>query len=100
MNIVPVCISLYHIQCLKKPEKNIRSPGTGAIDSCELPCGCWESNLGSLEVPQTTEPSLQAPEKKNLLKGICYLTFLGKLSHVEIAFHTAKSCVKANHGWL
>jgi hypothetical protein len=31
-------------------------------DGCEPPCGCWESNLGSLEeqtVPLTTEPFLQ-----------------------------------------
>ena len=24
-------------------------PGTGAIDSCELPCRCWEWNWGSQE---------------------------------------------------
>jgi hypothetical protein len=31
-------------------------------DSCELLCGCWELNLGPLEVQSvllTTEPSLQ-----------------------------------------
>ena len=26
-----------------------RSPGTGVTDSCKPPCGCWESNLGTLE---------------------------------------------------
>ncbi|KAL1775207.1 Lactase-phlorizin hydrolase, partial [Sigmodon hispidus] len=34
------------------------------IYSCELPCGCWESNPGPLEeqtVPLTAEPSLQPP---------------------------------------
>ena len=39
-----------------------RSPGTGAMDSCERPCGCWESNLGPLEeqpVLLTVEPSPQ-----------------------------------------
>ena len=25
------------------------SPGTGVTDSCELPCWCWELNLGPLE---------------------------------------------------
>ena len=38
-------------------------PGTGVINDCELPCGCWELNLGPLEEQQlvllTTEPSLQ-----------------------------------------
>jgi hypothetical protein len=31
-------------------------------DGCELPCGCWEQNLGPLQeqsVLLTTEPSLQ-----------------------------------------
>jgi hypothetical protein len=35
-----------------------------SVDSCELPCGCWELNPGTLEeqpVLLTTEPSLQAP---------------------------------------
>lgn len=34
------------------------------IDSCERPCGCWESNLGPLEEQQlllTAKPSLQPP---------------------------------------
>ena len=33
-------------------------------DSCELPCGCWESNQGPLEEQPslvTTEPPLQSP---------------------------------------
>ena len=27
----------------------VRSPGTGITDSCELSCGCWDLNLGSLK---------------------------------------------------
>ena len=41
--------------------EGIRSPATGYLDSCELPCGCWELNLGPLEeqsVLLTTEPFL------------------------------------------
>jgi hypothetical protein len=37
-------------------------PGPGVIDSCELPCGCLELNLGPLEeqaVLLTSEPFLQ-----------------------------------------
>lgn len=26
--------------------EGIESPGTGVTDSCELPEGCWETNLG------------------------------------------------------
>jgi hypothetical protein len=32
--------------CLRE---SVRSPRTGVIDGCELPCGCWELNLGPLE---------------------------------------------------
>ena len=42
----------------------VRYPETGVTDSCELPCGYWELNLGPLKeqpVPLTTEPSLQLP---------------------------------------
>ena len=45
--------------------EGIRSPGTGIIDSYELPCGCWELKLGPLEekpVLFTAEPSLQLPK--------------------------------------
>ena len=44
--------------------EGIRSPGTGVTNSCELPCGCWDLNLGLLEeqpVLLTAEPSLQPP---------------------------------------
>jgi hypothetical protein len=37
-------------------------PGTRVPDRCELPCGCWEPNLDSLQeqpVLFTTEPSLR-----------------------------------------
>ena len=42
--------------------EDIRSPGTEVTDSCELPCGCWELNLGPLQgqlVILTTAQSLQ-----------------------------------------
>ena len=48
------------------PEKDIRSPETGVTESCELPCGCWESNPGPLKeqaVFLTAEPSLQSQKQ-------------------------------------
>ena len=30
----------------------VRSPETGVTDSCELPYGCWELDLGPLEEQQ------------------------------------------------
>ena len=45
------CIYVHHVNacCLWRPEESIRSPGTGVKDGYELPCGCWESNLGPLQ---------------------------------------------------
>lgn len=39
------------------------SPGTGIIDGCDLPSGCWESNPSPLENNQFSEllSNLQAP---------------------------------------
>jgi hypothetical protein len=34
---------------LYRPEENIGPPESGVTDSCEPPCGCWESNLDPLE---------------------------------------------------
>ena len=53
--------------------EGVRSPGTGVTDSCELPCGCWELNLGPLQeqhVLLTTEPLLQPPTKIHILNKI------------------------------
>jgi hypothetical protein len=44
--------------------ESVGAPETGVTKSCDLPCGCWELNLGPLEelpVLSTTEPSLQPP---------------------------------------
>jgi len=40
---------------------NVGSTRTGVTDSCELPCGCWDSNSGPLEeqVILFISPSLQ-----------------------------------------
>ena len=46
------------------PEDSIRFPGNGVTDGCEMPCGCWELNLGPLQKQQvllTSKSPLQAP---------------------------------------
>ena len=43
-------------------------PRTGVTESCELPFGCWELNLDSLEEPLITEPHFQ-PLERCVLKG-------------------------------
>jgi hypothetical protein len=48
-----VCLFCLHVsalsRCLHQPGKGTGTPSTGVPDSCELPCGCWELNPGSLE---------------------------------------------------
>ena len=42
--------------------EGVRTPGAEVTDSCELPCGCWESNQNTLEgqpVLLPAEPALQ-----------------------------------------
>lgn len=54
--------------------EGVSSPGVPVTDSCELPCGCWELNMDSLEeqpVLLTIEPSLQAEDVSKLLFGNC-----------------------------
>jgi hypothetical protein len=53
IGVLPACVC-----------EGVKCPGTGATDSCELPCGYWELNLDPLEehpVLLTTKPSLQPP---------------------------------------
>ena len=50
VGVLPVCISVYHVQALPKEARiGLWIPGIGVTDGCEPPCGCRESNLGSLE---------------------------------------------------
>ena len=42
-----MCMSIL-LACMQRPEEGIRSSGMGVTDNCELPCGCWESNPGSM----------------------------------------------------
>lgn len=45
------CIHVHYLCAwhLQKAEEDIGSSGNGVRGSCELPCECWESNLGPLE---------------------------------------------------
>lgn len=54
MNVLPAsCVSMM-------PLEDVGSSGTGVTDGCELPCKCWELNLGPLlEEPVFLTSSLQ-----------------------------------------
>jgi hypothetical protein len=41
-----------HDWCPWKAEEGVRPPGIEIVDSCDLPCGCWESNLGPMKGSQ------------------------------------------------
>lgn len=55
-------VHLLNALCQWSPEEGIGFPGSGVQDDCDLPCGCWESNMCSLKeqlVIFTTKQSLQ-----------------------------------------
>lgn len=35
-------VSVYHVYALVPFEESVRFPGTGVLDGCEPPHGCWE----------------------------------------------------------
>lgn len=50
-SILPACMHVYHL-CggdQKGPEKDTATSETGVLGGCELPCGCWEPDLGLLQ---------------------------------------------------
>jgi hypothetical protein len=57
-----------------------RSPGTGVIDSCEWPCGCWELNFGPLEEQPVLQP----------VHHMCVCTHMH--THTHIHMHTQCTC--------
>lgn len=61
MGALPEYMSLYHgVQGPHGSEKGIGSSEIGVTDDGELPCGCWELNLGLSEgqvALLTLEPS-------------------------------------------
>jgi hypothetical protein len=71
--VLPSRKPVYHMNtwCLLRPEENVGASETEVIDDCELPCGCWELNLGLLEeqpVLLSTESSPQTPETEPVKK--------------------------------
>ena len=50
MGVLPTCMSVPHV-CLVHTDnrRDMGFLGTGLIDYCEPPCGCWELNTGPLE---------------------------------------------------
>lgn len=68
-----------YVQSLQRPEKSVGSLGMEVIGSCELPCGCRDLNLCSLQkqpVLLIEGPSLQSPDPCYLDKAVFLLASL------------------------
>lgn len=53
-----------NVCCVWRALRGLPSPGTGVIEGCKPPSGCWEWNADTLEeekVLLTAEPPLQPP---------------------------------------
>ena len=48
MDVLSACMSVHHMCAVQKVTRGHWSLGTEVTDSCEVPCGCWELNLGLL----------------------------------------------------
>lgn len=89
------CTPACHVQAWSPQQsaEDFKSPGTGVMDSGELPCQCWESNLYPLQgevflilwiiFPVHESISLRQPDSLFLFPllptSLCFL-FLGNLS--------------------
>lgn len=52
-SVFSACMYMYLvcICCQWKSEEGVGSPGTGVVDDCELPCGCWKSTVRAEGTP-------------------------------------------------
>lgn len=46
VKVLPVCLCTPYVSGVCGDQKRISGPLELKLDSCKLPCGCWESNLG------------------------------------------------------
>lgn len=63
--------SLFYVHWSFCLYEGVGSPGIVVTESCELPCGCWKLNLGSLEEQdhRTIFPALTTPIWTKSVKG-------------------------------
>lgn len=76
------------VQCSQRSEEAIGPPETGAMDSCELPHGCWNLNPGPLQEQLVSFPLSHGcrPCPMLLYKIILYMTGCGSVGRV-FAWH-------------
>ena len=51
LSILPACMYVHYVPVWyhQRSDEGLRSPGTAVTHGCDLPCGCWELNLGPLQ---------------------------------------------------
>lgn len=79
--------------CFQRPEKGIKFPITGVLDSCELLCRCEDLNLGSLARAQSTP----APSFFSILLFLLCSLFTPKPMSV-LVLHTKKVILSLSPG--
>lgn len=47
MSALPAYFSIYYVHA--RCQREVRRGANGITDGCDLPYGCWEWNLGSLQ---------------------------------------------------
>lgn len=60
MSVLPACVSVHCVPGALGEQRSVSDPRelTGAIDRCELPCGCWEPNPGAFTPSHLCGPSI------------------------------------------
>lgn len=81
-----------HIPGAQYAGKCVRSPGTRAMNGCELPCGYWKLNLGPLQ-----EQAFATPELYLQLQQSFRIHVLRGLRDMATAFvGVSSSCVRGS----
>jgi hypothetical protein len=62
VGVLPACLPIFDMTCLRRLEESVGSSGTVVIDGSERPCECWELNPGPVQedlILLTSQPSLK-----------------------------------------
>lgn len=70
----------------KRPGEDIRFPAPGVTEGCELLCGCWDSNLGSLEKDKVLLSHLSSPPTWQICENLCDRFWMANLNFKVIVF--------------
>lgn len=89
MSVLSAYMYAYHTRawCPQRPGEGFRFPGIGVTDACELLCGCWETNPGTLQEQKVLLTTISASCP---LKG----TFKRETKHDDACTKHDDACTK------